>query len=97
MLKQAGRVYEVFIPRNSTIPTKKTEIFTTYLNNQNFAKIEIYEGERSLAKDNKRLEILYLEDIPIRPRNQLDIEITFDLDVNLNFRVTVIEKCLVKT
>ena len=91
-VEAAGRVYEVLIPRNSSIPTKKTEIFTTYQDNQNFAKIEIYEGERPFTKDNNRLEILYLEDIPISPRNQLDIEITFDLDVNLNFQVTVIEK-----
>ena len=82
----------VMIPRNSTINCKITRTFTTYQDNQTFVNVAIYEGERQLTKDNRRLGILFLDGIPPLPRCQAKIEITFDYNSNQSLSVTVIEK-----
>ena len=83
---------KVFIPRNSTIPTKKTEIISNFNDNQTSLLIQIYEGENQLTKDNYHLGSFSLDGIPPMPRGQAQIEITFDLDVNFLLNVTAVEK-----
>ena len=70
------------ISRNTTIPTKKSEVFSTAQDNQTIVEIHIIQGERSLAIDNKSLGRFSLEGIPAQPRNSVQIEVSFDIDEN---------------
>jgi molecular chaperone DnaK len=77
-----GNVMTKLIPRNTTIPTSKTEVFSTAADNQNAVTINVLQGEREFARDNRLLGTFNLEGIPPAPRGVPQIEVTFNVDVN---------------
>jgi molecular chaperone DnaK len=81
-IETMGGVLTPMIPSNTTIPTKKTEVFSTASDNQPGVQIHVLQGERSLAKDNKSLGVFNLDGIPPAPRGVPQIEVTFDIDAN---------------
>ncbi|RKZ27724.1 molecular chaperone DnaK [bacterium] len=87
-----GGVMTTLIPRNTTIPTRKTETFTTAEDNQPQVEIHILQGERQMAADNKSLGKFYLDGIPPAPRGVPQIEVTFDIDANGILHVTAKDK-----
>lgn len=81
-LETLGGVMTTLIPRNTTIPTKKTEVFSTAADNQTAVDIHVLQGERPMARDNKTLGNFRLDGIPGAPRGVPQIEVTFDIDAN---------------
>ncbi|MEO0218347.1 MAG: molecular chaperone DnaK, partial [candidate division WOR-3 bacterium] len=87
-----GGLFDVVIPKNTTIPTRKTKIYTTAEDNQTSVWIKVYQGERKIAKENRLLGEFELTGIPPAPRGVPQIEVTFDIDVNGILTVSAVEK-----
>ena len=81
-IETLGGVFTKLIERNTTIPTRKTEVFSTAADNQTSVEIKVYQGERALARDNRFLHAFQLQGIPPAPRGLPQIEVSFDIDAN---------------
>lgn len=91
-IETAGGVFTRMIERNTTIPTTKSQVFTTYADSQPSVEIHVLQGERSMAADNKTLGKFMLGDIPPAPRGIPQIEVTFDIDANGIVNVSALDK-----
>lgn len=91
-IETMGGVFTKLIDRNTTIPTSKSQVFSTAANNQTAVDIRVLQGERSMANDNKELGRFQLDGIPPAPRGIPQIEVTFDIDANGIVNVTAVDK-----
>ncbi len=91
-IETLGGVFTKLIERNTTIPTRKSEVFSTAADNQPSVEIKIYQGERAMARDNRLLGVFQLSNIPPAPRGVPQIEVTFDIDANGILNVTAKDK-----
>src|SRR5436309_2836309 len=91
-IETLGGVFTKLIDRNTTIPTRKSETFSTAADSQTSVEIKVYQGERSLAKDNRMLGVFQLIGIPPAPRGIPQVEVTFDIDANGILNVTAKDK-----
>jgi molecular chaperone DnaK len=87
-IETLGGVFTKLIERNTTIPTRKSEVFSTAADNQPSVEIKVYQGERAMARDNRLLGVFQLGNIPPAPRGIPQIEVTFDIDANGILNVT---------
>jgi molecular chaperone DnaK len=87
-IETLGGVFTKLIERNTTIPTRKSEVFSTASDNQTSVEIKVYQGERAMARDNRLLGVFQLVGIPPAPRGVPQIEVTFDIDANGILHVT---------
>ena len=81
-IETLGNVFTTLIPRNTTIPTRKSEIFSTAADSQTSVEVHVLQGERSMARDNKTIGKFHLTEIPPAPRGVPQVEVTFDIDAN---------------
>ena len=95
-IETLGGVSTVLIPRNTTIPTKKSETFSTAADSQPSVEVHVQQGERKMAKDNKTLGRFNLDGIPPAPRGVPQIEVTFDIDANGILNVSALDKATSK-
>jgi len=91
-IETLGGVATVLIPRNTTIPAKKSEIFSTATDNQTSVEVHVLQGERSMARDNRTLGRFHLSGLPPAPRGLPQVEVTFDIDANGIVNVTAADK-----
>lgn len=91
-IETAGNIATPMIPRNTTIPTSKSQVFSTYADNQTAVDVHVVQGERPMAADNKSLGKFTLSGIPPAPRGVPQVEVTFDLDSNGILKVTASDK-----
>lgn len=91
-IETLGGVFSKLIPRNTTIPTKKSQVYSTAADNQTQVTISVFQGEREIAKDNKVLGNFDLVGIPPSPRGVPQIEVTFDIDANGIVNVSASDK-----
>ena len=91
-IETLGGVMTTLISRNTTIPTRKSETFSTAADNQTAVDVQVYQGERPMAKDNRMLGTFRLDGIPAAPRGMPQVEVTFDIDANGILNVTAKDK-----
>jgi len=91
-IETLGGVFTKLIDRNTTIPTRKSEVFSTASDSQTSVEIKVYQGERAMARDNRMLGVFQLIGIPPAPRGIPQVEVTFDIDANGILNVTAKDK-----